>query len=406
VARPWLLGLLVAAAFFVAPTVTASADLLPTPSLPVPTPTVSLPVLLSPSPITVVSPTPTPDPAPDPAPSPDSTPTPAPGGGGGGGGGTTTGGGGTPAPAAGSTDATPAAAGDSVIHTVLGPLPSEVPVFPILLPVFAGLFLLLVSAVLAAYRRTQEARRFERLERTKSDFLKLASHELRTPLTVLLGYVSMIRDGDVKPNTPAFDRALPIIEDRLNQVNTIVEQMLEAARLEETPEPLSPDRFDLGALVSDSILAVSARAGAGHPVELRRAGGELPLHLDRTNVAAIVDQLLDNALKYSPEGSPVECTLDAFEGRARLTVRDRGPGIPREQLEHIFTRFGRLVTRDNSHIQGAGLGLFLARQNARRMGGDITVVSRPSRGSAFTLSLPLDPGQAPGSAPVKVPVGS
>src|SRR5205807_843594 len=143
------------------------------------------------------------------------TPTP----GGAAGGGRFPGGGGTveSTPVAG-TPVAGASTREPLIRTVIGPLPSEVPVLPVLLPLFAGLLLLLVSAMLAAYRRTQEARRFEALERTKSDFMKLASHELRTPLTVLRGYISLIRDGDIKPNTPTFDRVLPILEDRLNQV--------------------------------------------------------------------------------------------------------------------------------------------------------------------------------------------
>jgi signal transduction histidine kinase len=403
VARVGLLGLLVALALLPASVIGGLAAILPTPTISLPAATPSIPGtgLLSPTPIPGISPSATPLlGTPDPA-SPTATPSL-------GAAGTTSGGSGgtgaTPAPAAAAPN--PVVVVDSVLHTVLGPVPSEVPVFPILLPLLAGLFLLLVSAVLAAYRRTQEAHRFARLERTKSDFLKLASHELRTPLTVLLGYVSMIRDGDIQPATPAFDRALPIIEDRLNQVNTIVEQMLEAARLEDGLDQLNLERFDLADLVSDSVLAIRAGAGSAHPVEFRESGGELPLNCDRARVAAIVDQLLDNAVKYSPEGTPVECSLTAQAGIAQMTVRDRGPGIPSEDLERVFSRFGRLVTRDNSHIPGAGLGLYLARENARRMGGDITVVSRPSRGSAFTLSLPLDPGPAPGTAPVKVPVGS
>jgi signal transduction histidine kinase len=126
----------------------------------------------------------------------------------------------------------------------------------------------------------------------------------------------------------------------------------------------------------------------------------LVLRSDKTRVAAIVDQLLDNAVKYSPEGGAIVCTLDLSDTRAMLTVRDHGLGIAGEDLEQVFTRFGRLVTRENSHIPGAGLGLYLARESARRMGGDITVSSRPGTGSAFTLSLPLDGVTSAGQARV------
>jgi signal transduction histidine kinase len=279
--------------------------------------------------------------------------------------------------------------GDSVIRAVVASVPSQVPVFPVLLPLLAGLVVLLFSAALAAYRRTQEAKRYARLERTKSDFMKLASHELRTPLTVLRGYISMIRDGDIRPATPDFARAFPIIEDRLNQVHTIVEQMLEAARLEEGEAILNLEMLDLADLAANSVEGIRVRAAGAHPIEYREPAGHLNLLCDRTRVAAMFDQLLDNAVKYSPAGGEIECSLAEREGRAVFVVRDSGVGIAPEDLGRLFTRFGRLVTRDNSHIPGAGLGLYLAREHARRMGGDITVESRPAQGSAFTLSLPL-----------------
>jgi signal transduction histidine kinase len=219
--------------------------------------------------------------------------------------------------------------------------------------------------------------------------MMLASHELRTPLTVLRGYISMIRDGDITPATASFERAFPIIEDRLNQVNTIVEQMLEAARLEEGKAILNLEMLDLADLAAGSVEGIRTRSGADHAIGYHRPPGKLRLLCDRTRVTAMLDQLLDNAVKYSPEGGQIDCSLAERQGRAEFTVRDSGIGIAPEDMGRLFTRFGRLVTRDNSHIPGAGLGLYLAREHARRMGGDITVESRPAIGSAFTLSLPL-----------------
>jgi len=279
--------------------------------------------------------------------------------------------------------------GDSVISTLMRLLSSQVPVLPVLLPLLMGLLVLLVSAVLAAYRRNRDAHRLERLERSKSDFLKLASHELRTPLAVLLGYISMIRDGDVKPDTPAFNKALSIIEDRLNLVNTIVEQMLEAARLEEGNAFLNLEVVDVGELADDAVVRIRARTGADHPIGFRPSTETLRLLCDRVRVTAILDQLLDNAVKYSPDGGAIECSLAGSGDRAVFEVRDHGLGIAVEDQAKIFGRFGRLVTRENSHITGAGLGLYLAREHARRVGGDITVESRRGEGSLFTLTLPL-----------------
>jgi len=389
-----------AAALLVLPLVAVPASAvelaspLPAVSVPVPTPSVSLPAVLG------GSTSPLPSPIAGAGPAAGAAPTGHPGlrPGSAGANGSSV----DSQPVAGTT---PAAAADPLIPTLIGPLPSKVPVLPILLPLFAGLLLLLVSAVLAAYRRTQEARRFEALERTKSDFMKLASHELRTPLTVLRGYVSMIREGDIKPDTPAFNRALPIIDDHLSQVNTIVEQMLEAARLEEDSTRLETDRFDLAEVATEAVDSIRHRAGEGHPIVLKGPLRELQLVGDRGRVAAIVEQLLDNAVKYSPAGGEIECSLQTADGQALLTVRDHGLGIAPGDLERVFTRFGRLVTRDNSHIPGAGLGLYLARRHARLMGGDIEVDSRPQKGSAFTLRLPLATPPSPAAGAVEeVPV--
>jgi signal transduction histidine kinase len=352
------------------PVAAGAVSVLPTPtiSLPLPTLTPSIPPLGSPLPSTSGLPVVGGGQA---GTSPAAVPAPG-------------GGGGARATVPGASSVT-----DSVITTLMRLLASQVPVLPVLLPLLAGLLVLLVSAVLAAYRRTQEARRFARLERTKSDFLQLASHELRTPLAVLLGYVSMIRDGDVKPDTPAFTKALAMIEERLNMVNTIVEQMLEAARLEEGKAFRNLEVLDLGELAADSVARIRARTGADHPTDFHTPAARLLVRCDRIRAAAILDQLLDNAVKYSPEGGAIECSLAEKAGRALVTVRDHGLGIAPEDLGKIFTRFGRLVTRENSHITGAGLGLFLAREYARRMGGDITLESRPANGSVFTLNLPL-----------------
>jgi len=110
------------------------------------------------------------------------------------------------------------------------------------------------------------------------------------------------------------------------------------------------------------------------------------------------DPLASPSAAASPSSAPGQGSSAVSDTRAMLTVRDHGLGIAGEDLENVFTRFGRLVTRENSHIAGAGLGLHLARESARRIGGDITVSSKPGTGSAFTLSVPLDGVTSSGQA--------
>jgi two-component system sensor histidine kinase SenX3 len=110
---------------------------------------------------------------------------------------------------------------------------------------------------------------------------------------------------------------------------------------------------------------------------------------DATRLATAIKNLIDNAIKYSPGGADVECRVWAAGGRATVTVRDHGLGIAAEDMDVLFTRFGRIVTAENSHILGTGLGLHLARELMRMQGGDITAISTPGEGSTFTLWLPL-----------------
>jgi signal transduction histidine kinase len=110
---------------------------------------------------------------------------------------------------------------------------------------------------------------------------------------------------------------------------------------------------------------------------------------DRNRLNTILVNLLDNALKYSPDGGSVQCVLDRQDGIASVAIADEGLGISPEDLPRLFSRFGRIVTPDNSHIPGTGLGLYLARELARMHGGDIVVASEPGRGSVFTLKMPV-----------------
>jgi signal transduction histidine kinase len=110
---------------------------------------------------------------------------------------------------------------------------------------------------------------------------------------------------------------------------------------------------------------------------------------DRKRLTTMLTNLLDNAIKYSPAGGDIDVDCEHDDRVARVLIRDHGIGINAEQAHMLFTRFGRLVTPETSHIRGTGLGLYLARETARLHGGDIQVDSTPGGGSTFTVVLPL-----------------
>ena len=233
-----------------------------------------------------------------------------------------------------------------------------------------------------------DADRMATLESMKTEFLNLASHELRGPLAVVRGYNWMLRDGLLEADElPGVTR---VVEAKLAQIHLLVEQMLEAARLEADQVVLNRTTFDLAELASEQADAFRS-VSDGHPIEVIKPRRPTPVSADRNRITTVVTNLIDNALKYSPEGGKVELTVGEKDGHAFVTVRDFGVGILPEHLPLLFQRFSRLPTDRNVTVPGTGLGLFLCREIAQRHDGEIDVESRPDQGSSFTLRLPASP---------------
>ena len=243
-----------------------------------------------------------------------------------------------------------------------------------------------------AGRLREYIERMEAMEKMKGDFLKLASHELRGPIGIVRGYYSMMSDGSLDQDGVA--RAMPVIGRKLDEMNALVTEMLEAARLDEGLTRLDRGPHDLRSIVAAATSAIQAQVSPAHRLVTRAPRDPVMVDVDAGRVVTILRNLLDNALKFSPSGGEVRCSVSVSGDTARVHVVDHGLGIPPEQMHRLFTRFSRLVTPDNSHISGTGLGLYLSRELARLHGGDITVSSKPGTGTRFVFSLPLlvEPG--------------
>lgn len=244
-----------------------------------------------------------------------------------------------------------------------------------------------------ASRLRLHAGRMKELERVKTDFLNLASHELRGPLAVLRGYISMLEDGSLGELTPGMEQAMPVMVQKMREMNLLVNQMLETARIEDSRLVLDITPLDLVEVVAEAESMMEPLAALSHELVIEGADGPVPIHGDRNRLTTIVTNLIDNAIKYSPGGGVVRVRIETdLEAReARVSVADQGLGIADGDRGKLFTRFGRLVTQENSHIPGTGLGLYLARELARMHRGDIDMNSRRGEGSEFTLVLPLAP---------------
>jgi signal transduction histidine kinase len=255
--------------------------------------------------------------------------------------------------------------------------------------------------ITAALDRARVTERLAALEKTKTQFLNLASHELRSPLGVINGYLSMLEQGSLGPLQEPGLRAVEVLKAKTAELNVLVAQMLDAARLEDGRLALKRDRVDLRDIAAEAMQAVRPLAGPDHVLTLETPPVPVTVMGDADRIKTIVSNLLENAIKYSPKGGRIQCRV-SIEDRVAATLRvvDGGVGIAREDLPRLFNRFERIEHRETSHVGGTGLGLYLSRELARQHGGDIHVESRPHSGSTFTLTLPFVPAATDVAEPV------
>lgn len=236
---------------------------------------------------------------------------------------------------------------------------------------------------------------FMRALEVKDEFIALVSHELRTPLTSIYGYVDVLREDDSLP-----DRArsqLEVVFRNAERLDRLVDDLLDEVQHASGQIRLEVSEVDLAAVVRDCLTAAFPTA-AEADVEL---GWDLPEALvvygDRQRLAQVVDNLLSNALKYTPAGGQAEVVLTtdhAGESRwAVLRIRDAGIGIATGDQEQLFTRFYRTREATDRAIQGVGLGLSITKAIVQRHGGRIGVESQIGVGSVFDVQLPLPHAQ-------------
>jgi signal transduction histidine kinase len=245
------------------------------------------------------------------------------------------------------------------------------------------------NSVSAGLQRVGVTERMAAIETNKTQFLNLASHELRGPVTVIRGYVSMLEAGMLGHLNERGRKAAGVMSAKVSEMNELIEEMIEAARLEEGGVTLRAVDADLRDIARAAADAVAPLVDATHTLELDLPERRVRVRADPDRTRTIIANLLSNAIKYSPDGGTVTCQVRSRGGLARVTVTDEGLGIARDDLATLFTRFGRVITPQTEHLKGTGLGLFLARQLARLQGGDITVASVVGKGSIFTLQLPV-----------------
>jgi len=239
----------------------------------------------------------------------------------------------------------------------------------------------LEDGALAILRDVTEERR---MQHVKAEFIANASHELKTPLTALSGYLEMLEDEEDEQVRAEF---LSDMRSQTERLQNLARTLLDLSRLDANAVTFRTEEVDLEELL------YGLRRDFGYTGRPLHIGVEEDVPLVETDPIQLhrtLAILVDNALKYSEEGSPVDLALSREDGRAVISVTDRGCGIPEAEIPHIFDRFYR--AQGSSRADGTGLGLALAHEITGHLGGEIRVLSRPQRGSTFSVSLPLKSG--------------
>ena len=227
-----------------------------------------------------------------------------------------------------------------------------------------------------------------RLEHVRRDFVANASHELRTPLTSIRGFVEALEDGAVQEPEKA-QRFLGKIRTHADRMAALVEDLLELSRLESGDR--APEWEEtLPSEVVEDVMASFAGLATRKDISLRREDRGAPAVVtDPERLRRVLENLVDNAVKYTPAGGRVEVTtLPGPGGSVRIEVVDNGPGIAPEHQARIFERFYRVDKARSRELGGTGLGLSIVRHLAEGMGASVSVESEPGGGSRFTVTLP------------------
>jgi PAS domain S-box-containing protein len=227
------------------------------------------------------------------------------------------------------------------------------------------------------------------VEQMKTDFVSTVSHELRTPLAAIYGAAMTLRRRDVVVEESQRDRLLEVVSSEADRLARIVNDILWASRLESGRMSIAIERCDAAAIANEVVDVLRSRAPEGIEVVVSKSRGLPQVAADPDKLRQILTNLIDNAIKYSPDGGRVEVEIGRSGGRVRFRVADEGLGIPPAEQDRIFEKFFRLDPNLTRGVGGTGLGLYISRELVMRMNGRIWVDSDGRSGSSFFLELPI-----------------
>jgi signal transduction histidine kinase len=262
-------------------------------------------------------------------------------------------------------------------------------VVPAIVITSAIISVLVVGRLVGILRALERIRvRLVEADRVKDEFVALISHDLRTPLTSVMGYIELALDEDLEPPLDPERRSyLEVVSRSSHRLLRLVDDLLFVARLQAGRLDLTPTVLDLRELAQQAAVEARRRAEAKGVELVFVADGPVQISADKGRIFQLLDNLVSNAIKFTPEGGRVEVAVSA-NGGAVLEVRDTGVGFTEEEAARIFDRFFRTDAAVEGQVQGTGLGLFIAQAITEAHGGRITAAPREGGGAVFRIVLP------------------
>ena len=230
------------------------------------------------------------------------------------------------------------------------------------------------------------------LERSRREFMQIASHELRTPLTVIRGYASLLEDGSLGPLPERARAALATLIEKSGEMRAMVERMLFLARLEEGRPAYNMRPVDVGPIVSEAVSRVQPQLTLRHGrIHLDLDKEPMVIQGDAERLATSLDNLLQNAAKFSQGPPDVEVSARRADGQVEIVVADHGIGVPAGSINRLFEKFYRVDDPRLRNVGGTGIGLYMVRQVVEGHHGTISVDSQENQGTGFTIRFPIAP---------------
>jgi signal transduction histidine kinase len=231
--------------------------------------------------------------------------------------------------------------------------------------------------------------RFREAEELKSTFISVISHELKTPVSLIKGYAGTLRREDARWDEKTLRESLAVIEEESDRLNELIDNLLDASRLQVGALPLKMHPLALDEMSRRVVTKFRSQSDKHHFVV------EFPpdfpvVRGDEARLEQVLSNLLTNAIKYSPQGGTISVTGHVWPDRVVTTVSDQGIGIAPAEQTRVFDAFYRVDDAPTRRTQGTGLGLYLAKAVVQAHGGHIWVESEPGQGAAFSYSLPRD----------------